>query len=58
MSYKFNGILIKIAITFFTELDKECEERVEGVIDDPGQKGYTLLNAVLLLEASYMSWQL
>lgn len=55
MSYKFNGILIKIAITFFTELDKEREERVEGVIDDPGQKGYTLLNAVLLLEASYMS---
>lgn len=55
MSYKFNGILIKIAITSFTELDKEREERVEGVIDDPGQKGYILLKFVLFLEASYMS---
>lgn len=54
MSYKFNGILIKIAITSFTELGKEREERV-GVIDDPGQKGYILLKVVLLLEASYMS---
>lgn len=45
----------KLQLHFFTELDKELEERVEGVIDDPGQKGYILLKVVLFLEASYMS---
>lgn len=56
MSSNLNGILIKTAITFFTEPDKELEERVEGVIEDPGQKGYILLNVVLFLDASYMPW--